>query len=944
MSKIYTLMRKSFLLTAALLMWAVGTKTYAQNPTITYTVDNKAAVSSVTPDPFSGTYSQTYTGASGQITNTNSSTLTLSDFDENTIEKITLSMHTNTSKGAGSIAVNIDGTEVYNEEYAGGKGLDWRDVVITPTATWSGSDVEIVISCTTNSLYIASYTIEYSTSGTDTREAAGIGFDVTTFNAVLEDQATTNFPELNDPNGVADFTWTSSDPSVATVDASTGAITMLTPGSTTITATFTGDSDYLPATASYELVITSSAPKSAGSITYTIDSKTSVSSNPSYDPFAAEFSTTYGGAAGQMTAGNKVVLTINNFEGYEIESLVLSMKTNKSTGAGTITVAADGTEVYSEEYGNLSVVSNEYHDVTLTGASTWSGDVITVTVEATENSLYVESYTVNYKPFGSGEREEAELSFDEESFEAAIEAGAGVSYPEVNNPNGVDPLVWSSSDETVATIDATTGAITLLKVGQTTITVSFAGDSDYKPGEASYLLNVVSNDPDAAKVVTYTVTSKEAVSCSLTPDPFSATYTQDYTTAMQLTAGKTATLTLSDFDDLEIDRIVLSMHTNASKGAGNIKVTVGSETYYDEAYAAGYGTNWRDVEFTGVEGLRGSEVTISINATVNSLFIQSFTIYYKEASGASKESAALSFEKEEIYIPITEPYATDANELNNPNNLSPITWSSSDESVATVDNDGYVTVVSTGTAIISASYAGDDNYLAGTAKYTLQAWDGITYEKIEDASTLEPGMTITLYDEVLGVALSTTQNTNNRPAVNVTDDEGKFNVVSPNVQPILLGGTAGAWTLSPEEGKYFYCTGKDNMLKTANKDTATVNIILGAGGKATIYFTNVTGRVYLYCNANSGTPIFACYNQRVDTTPDPEAVRLDPIRVKAASDYHDLSLYKKDVPIVSGIDTPTADAKDNNLIYDLRGRRITGKLTPGLYIRGGKKILIPNGN
>lgn len=56
--------------------------------------------------------------------------------------------------------------------------------------------------------------------------------------------------------------------------------------------------------------------------------------------------------------------------------------------------------------------------------------------------------------------------------------------------------------------------------------------------------------------------------------------------------------------------------------------------------------------------------------------------------------------------------------ITNPNALT-LTWTSSDESVVTVDSDGNVTLVGVGTATISALFAGDDTYEAGSVSYTL---------------------------------------------------------------------------------------------------------------------------------------------------------------------------------------------------------------------------------
>lgn len=52
-------------------------------------------------------------------------------------------------------------------------------------------------------------------------------------------------------------TYTSSNPSVATVDASTGTLTLLTAGTTVITASFEGDATHYPGSASYTLTVTS---------------------------------------------------------------------------------------------------------------------------------------------------------------------------------------------------------------------------------------------------------------------------------------------------------------------------------------------------------------------------------------------------------------------------------------------------------------------------------------------------------------------------------------------------------------------------------------------------------------------------------------------------------------------------------------------------------------
>ena len=56
--------------------------------------------------------------------------------------------------------------------------------------------------------------------------------------------------------------------------------------------------------------------------------------------------------------------------------------------------------------------------------------------------------------------------------------------------------------------------------------------------------------------------------------------------------------------------------------------------------------------------------------------------------------------------------------LTNPFEL-PITYTSSEESVATIAADGSITLVKDGTTVIKAEFAGNDEYEAGAAQYTL---------------------------------------------------------------------------------------------------------------------------------------------------------------------------------------------------------------------------------
>ena len=80
--------------------------------------------------------------------------------------------------------------------------------------------------------------------------------------------------------------------------------------------------------------------------------------------------------------------------------------------------------------------------------------------------------------------------------------------------------------------------------------------------------------------------------------------------------------------------------------------------------------------------------------------------------------------------------------LNNPDNLA-VTFSSSDESVATIDSKGTITIAGVGRTTISATVAETDELLETTSSFTLKVYpENAEFEKMFDL--LFPGETVTI--------------------------------------------------------------------------------------------------------------------------------------------------------------------------------------------------------
>ena len=147
---------------------------------------------------------------------------------------------------------------------------------------------------------------------------------------------------------------------------------------------------------------------------------------------------------------------------------------------------------------------------------TKSGDVYNKVEEikyTTDNNVHIwensedldpdETYYIYITAVGSSNSRVFEVAF-ERNVEIDTRADAGLAYavaaqsisigdvldaPTLTNPNGL-AVTYESADEAIATVDSE-GNVTGVAKGTTTITASFAGNSTYKPGEASYTITVI---------------------------------------------------------------------------------------------------------------------------------------------------------------------------------------------------------------------------------------------------------------------------------------------------------------------------------------------------------------------------------------------------------------------------------------------------------------------
>lgn len=121
-----------------------------------------------------------------------------------------------------------------------------------------------------------------------------------------------------------------------------------------------------------------------------------------------------------------------------------------------------------------------------------------------------------------------------------------------------------------------------------------------------------------------------------------------------------------------------------------------------------YYWSWSDTE--GTETL-----SLEWPSTFMARYVHTIELTYTPDLGG-KQECGLSFGQKSVEGVLGENFVAPV--LTNPNKL-PINWTSSNEHVASVDQDGKLTLIDAGTTVITASTEGNDEYAAGNAKYEL---------------------------------------------------------------------------------------------------------------------------------------------------------------------------------------------------------------------------------
>jgi len=338
----------------------------------------------------------------------------------------------------------------------------------------------------------------------------------------------TNSTGISFASTVSGGAWSSGTTAVATINGSTGAITILTPGTSTMTYTVTGTGGCENATATLDLTVTQ------GPLAGSLDGTQSICTSGGTNTTTFTSSVT----GGTWSSGNTSVATIDASTGVitplaagtaTMTYTVSSAGCPDATATRTVTVtAAPNAGTVS---GTQAICSSTTTTFTTTGSGgTWSSSTPSVaTVNSTSGlvvGLAAGTSTITYTVIGTGGCSNATATRDV-TVTLAPTAGTLSGINAICTSGGTSTTTfvstvsggtWSSGNTSVATIDASTGVITPIAAGSSIITYTVLGTGGCNNATATRTVTVTAA-PNAG-----TLSGNQAVCTGLTTT-FSSTVT-----------------------------------------------------------------------------------------------------------------------------------------------------------------------------------------------------------------------------------------------------------------------------------------------------------------------------------------------------------------------------------------------------------------------------------
>lgn len=505
-----------------------------------------------------------------------------------------------------------------------------------------------------------------------------------------------------------------------------------------------------------------------------------------------------------------------------------------------------------------------------------------------------------------------ELAWSAELVEITL--GETFTAPTLDNPHSVAGITYASDNEALATVTSA-GVISLVAdaTGTAHITATFAGNDDYKAANVSCTITVNSSTPtpaetknvviiaeynskfyamtnslsngalaavevekDGSKIVVMAEADKAAIQWTMTDNTTTATF-QDEEDKYLAHSGTGTNLALQDAAE------------NWTWSENGYYYAVENRTFFysNSGVFKNYSTTNLPADKTDYSGapeiieIAAEDIILSQKANPQLAYIpNSVTL----TVGGTFTPAVLSY---------TEGF----------DGLAAVTYASNNEALATVNESGVVSLVAaaTGTATITATFAGNNNYQAGSASYTItvsEAGDDLsgTWALVTDVEQLAAGKKVViaycgLEGNYLVAKTMGAQNTNNRAAVEsstkTTTDYTSLTLGSGTKVFTLVDAGDGKFAIKASNGKYLTSATSgtsnnlleaadyslDNAKWTISISNEVASIVAAAGNKTVMQYNSSNTLFSCYGSANQKPVRIYMLQEDTPVVPEPDYTR-----------------------------------------------------------------------
>ena len=585
----------------------------------------------------------------------------------------------------------------------------------------------------------------------------------------------------------------------------------------------------------------------AGSVTFTVDIEDSTPSTGTDVTFDAtvdkDLNNTTQGEGSIVKDG--VTFTCNDGilgNGTEYR-LYKNSTTTFSVESGTITQI-----VFTCTSGNpASGFSTQTGWTTNGNNGTWTGSATSVSFVASSKQVRATQIVVTVEGGATGEPTTITINVPDgfnTDLAEGTEAGTLTATVSANGePITGATVTWESSDTGIAEINATTGAVTLVAMGTTTITASYAGvENTYLPSTKTYQLVVTNSNVPGSQAHPYTVAQARAAIDANTgiTNVYATGIVSDIVTAYDSDWGNVT----FDMVDASGDEDYLRAYRcggeqAANVAVGDVVVVYGSMTLYTGATPNIYEFN-QGCQIVSLVPHQAQQYTLSVSPLAN---VEMFVFDNDDQTnplieGGSTEQTAQVLEGKTVLVSVSAAsgYVLATFTVDGVDHLSEI----QDDSYTFVMPTHDVTITATATEYVAPTVDEYELYNGALVEgdYVIY-YDGSAMKNIVENSRLYY-KTVTPNDDVI-----------------ITDDATIVWHIAPK---------GDYWTIySADAEKYAASTGAANkaqMLADGNDDMALWTV----SGTETYEFVNKKNaannvNAYLRNNKNATNNYgFACYN------------------------------------------------------------------------------------